>query len=265
MHRRKRRTLEDLPFKIIELIFRLACTDGGHNGCALSQVSKQIRAISLSTRFYSVCILSGSTSRLKRFATTFQAVCHEAAIQNMPHPAVRHLCISSALNYETANMNRNKVYIEYSSFGGGPTVRDCFEYHHAEYRDALATLFRRVGTSQMESLMIVGDMSLQGDGDPSLFLECLDGFPNLRELTLLGSRRPPFKRTQSTISSTAHDQPLYPALKRLLVVPRNDIGVGFKWWAKNAPRIEELHIIARCSTQDLNMNFVSDLVNILCA
>ena len=267
--RRKRRTLEDLPLEVIKLIFRLACTEQS-TGCALSQVSKQIRALSLSTRFHSVAILAGSTSRLRLFATTFEAVCIEAAMQNIPRPVVRHLCISSTLDYETGERFKGRVYMMCSSSGDGPTFLDRFGYHHAEYRDALATLFRRVGTSQLESLMIIGDLSLGEDGGRRAFLECLDGFPNLRELSVIGSRRPPFEWTPSAISSMAHasgpvNGPLYPALRRLLVVPRNDIEVGFKWWAQHAPQLEELHIIARCSTQSPDMKFVPDLVTNLCA
>ncbi|KAI0657881.1 hypothetical protein C8Q70DRAFT_246588 [Cubamyces menziesii] len=262
--RRKRRTLEDLPLEVIKLIFRLACTEQS-TGCALSQVSKQIRALSLSTRFHSVAILAGSTSRLRLFATTFEAVCIEAAMQNIPRPVVRHLCISSTLDYETGERFKGRVYMMCSSSGDGPTFLDRFGYHHAEYRDALATLFRRVGTSQLESLMIIGDLSLGEDGGRRAFLECLDGFPNLRELSVIGSRRPPFEWTPSAISSMAHasgpvNGPLYPTLRRLLVVPRNDIEVGFKWWAQHAPQLEELHIIARCSTQSPDMKFVPDLV-----
>ena len=47
-----------IPYDIWHLIFQLVCTDGGASGCALALTSKSIRALSASTRFYSLALSS---------------------------------------------------------------------------------------------------------------------------------------------------------------------------------------------------------------
>ena len=59
--------MESLAPELLESIFLSACTDGGFTGCALSLVSKRIRAASYSARYFSVALLSQSPTQLHKF------------------------------------------------------------------------------------------------------------------------------------------------------------------------------------------------------
>ncbi|KAH9889085.1 hypothetical protein C8Q73DRAFT_709592 [Cubamyces lactineus] len=263
-HRRRRRTLEDLPVELLQIIFCIACTDGGRTGCSLSRVSKRIRAISLSTRFHSVALVSGLSSKLTRFATTFERACVEAARQTISPPIVRHLCISVTLNPKVQDADR-RLYIKRPAFGDQLAHNDV-DYCEAKYRDALAALFRKVGTSQLQSLVITGDESWGRGEGRNLSIPCPDGFPLLRELAFTGFGRPPFVHARThevnAMEYSLPAQPLYPVLTRLVMSPRNDVEVDFEWWARHAPRLEVLHIMTRGPVQE-DMRFLPNLKVVL--
>ncbi|KAI0657882.1 hypothetical protein C8Q70DRAFT_1055263 [Cubamyces menziesii] len=251
LQRRQRRrgqtTFYDLPITVVKLIFLFACTDGGRTACSLALVSKVIHAIAFPTRFHSVSLTSGLTRKLQQFIGTFEAVCRRAAQQQGSRPVVRHLCLTVSLASEE---RRDGVAFIYRSSRGELAICNPTVELQAIYENALKSLFRRVGTSQLESLAIIGDESWGRGGDSDLTIECPEGFPKLHSLAFTGVRKPPFIPTR------------LPALRRLLMAPRNEARVDFKWWARCAPGLEELQVMTKGPVQE-DMMFLPSLKTLL--
>ena len=224
-----------------------------------------IRDISLSTRFHSVALGSGVTLKLTRFFTTFERACAEAARQTRDPPIVRHLSVTAMLNPKEQH-NNCRLYIKRPAVGDH-LVHNDVNYYVAEYRDALAALFKRVSTSQLQSLVITGDGSWGGEDSGSLPILCPHGFPLLRELAFTGFGRPPFVHVQPleaiAMKCSSPEPPLYPALTRLIVAPRNTVEVDFEWWARHAPCLEVLHVMARGPVQE-HVRFLPNFKSVLC-
>ena len=103
--------LEDLPFELLEYIFRLACADGGQTGCSLSLVSKHIRAASHSSRFNSVALRYGVRSQLDQFVATYERVCEEAVMQDAPRPHVRHMALVLIVDVEKYPEEERRIVV----------------------------------------------------------------------------------------------------------------------------------------------------------
>ncbi|KAH9894779.1 hypothetical protein C8Q73DRAFT_470618 [Cubamyces lactineus] len=80
--------MESLPLEILQYIFALACTDGGHTGNALSLTSKDIRAASRTVRFHTVTLIA-NPRRLDSFLALYERECEQT--EEARKPRVRHL------------------------------------------------------------------------------------------------------------------------------------------------------------------------------
>ncbi|KAI0334672.1 hypothetical protein GY45DRAFT_1318281 [Cubamyces sp. BRFM 1775] len=234
VHSAPRPGLEDLPFELLEQIFRLACTDGGRTGCSLSLVSKHVRAASISTRFRSVSIpVSEDTLQLDRFFQSFEHACVQAILQRAPRPHVRHMCLrlasapqktslhAAVLSKQTRNRRGTKHYRMNASELTDSTASA------QRLSRAIITLFQRVGTVSLESLALVGDEVSCSQGGLNL-LHSPEGFPNLRELVMA--------------VCTAE--------------------VDFAWWAANAPRLERVRVVVEQHVQE-EIKFLPGLISVL--
>lgn len=96
--------IETLPYSVLELIFLLACTDGGRTGRSLSLVSKTIHITSRAARFHSVSLLIGTSDQLVRFMQALNTARADARAQDVSIPCVRHLCVSLTPAFSIPNL-----------------------------------------------------------------------------------------------------------------------------------------------------------------
>ncbi|RPD66782.1 hypothetical protein L226DRAFT_608075 [Lentinus tigrinus ALCF2SS1-7] len=87
--------IDHVPVELLELVFRLACSDSGWTGCSLSQVSTRFRAIVRTSRFNSVALSSGRTTQIAQFTSCLIAE-RERAGSTSQLVQVRHLFLASA-------------------------------------------------------------------------------------------------------------------------------------------------------------------------
>ncbi|KAI0356284.1 hypothetical protein OH77DRAFT_1423909 [Trametes cingulata] len=254
--------MDILPLETLLRIFELACTDGGYTGCSLSQVSKEVRAISSAVRFHSVFLIA-SPRRLRSFIALFERECNTTQ-GHKPH--VRHLYVA----FPSLQRDNSPDAADAQSFiqslrrppsGSPPPVAsypspttellkllelpdnapELAEERpkpaeapdptaSAEYFDAARTLFRLVGPD-LVSLMVQCEF---GDGAPDLpIIE--RPFPRLREVTVVGIADPSAMLTKGADGTP----PLFPAATHLYFAPHGvDIRVAF--WSKHAPRVTHL-------------------------
>ena len=84
-------SLHNLPTELLEHIFLFACIDGGRTGCALSLVSRRIRAASRRARFHSVALCC--TPESPQVALFYALLARERVLVPGVPPRVRHLCL----------------------------------------------------------------------------------------------------------------------------------------------------------------------------
>ncbi|KAI0334668.1 hypothetical protein GY45DRAFT_1125327 [Cubamyces sp. BRFM 1775] len=249
-------TLESLPYELLEQIFREACTDGGRTGCSLSLVSKRIRALSRSSRFHSVSLLTGTCSQLSCFLDTLERAREEAAAAGEPTPRVRHLCILLT-TAQGGFIPPGPYFAECSidvKLGPGDLGRKD-PLSHAERRvvraDACAAyqaeinrLFASIGTADLQTLYAFQNGRLFSTEESIPEIVCPDGFRRLRELTLHPAYAPIFVPAAGggTGNSQPEDEPFYPALERLHIRLDARSAIDFAWWAANAPALEHLRV-----------------------
>ncbi|KAJ8482528.1 hypothetical protein ONZ51_g5301 [Trametes cubensis] len=246
-------TLESLPYELLEQIFRNACTDGGRTGCSLSLVSKRIRALSRSSRFHSVSLLTGTCSQLSSFLKTLERAREEAAVAGEPTSRVRHLCILLTTkqgqfvppgpSFQRCPMDVRFDWKEYDR--GDPLSREERNAISAEaraiYHAEIAKLFASIGTADMETLCAFQKIQrvwmISEEYIPEIV--CPGGFHRLRELTLHPAYTPVFV---SGAGSGPETGPLYPALERLHMRSDAYAVIDFAWWAANAPALRHLRV-----------------------
>ena len=86
--------MENLPLETLQDIFKLACTDGGATGCALSLTSRYVHAASRTSRFHSIS-LHASPRRLNSFVSLYRRAA-AAALEEGYRAALEHLYIAFA-------------------------------------------------------------------------------------------------------------------------------------------------------------------------
>ncbi|KAH9889083.1 hypothetical protein C8Q73DRAFT_807308 [Cubamyces lactineus] len=259
--------LDELPFEILEYIFRLACADGGRTACSLSLVSKRIRAISRSTRFESVSLCSGVISQLDGFATAFERACKEAAEQHAPRPCVRHMAIVMAVDIQRYPERQHRVSVWLPP--GSSTYHGTYLLAK-EYHEELARLFQRMSTADLLSLLLLGCDTTTHPVEYCPMCQpicCPCGFPKLRELSMSRGGILPFVQStdegdhgapeQSSVS-----QPLYPALKAFYLWLVPDAEVDFEHWATHTPQLETMDISVRCHVRQ-DIVFLPGLLSVL--
>ncbi|KAH9889079.1 hypothetical protein C8Q73DRAFT_179161 [Cubamyces lactineus] len=243
--------LDSLPYELLEHIFRNACTDGGRTGCSLSLVSKRIRALSRSSRFHSISLLTGTCSQLSCFLRTLEMAREEAAVAGEPTPRVCHLCILLTTregafvppgpSFQKCPMDVTFDWREYDR--GDPfsdEERDVISAEaRATYHAEITKLFVSIGTADLESLCAFQENQHGRFKDSTPDIVCPDGFRRLRELTLHPAYTAVFA---SGADSGPETEPFYPALERLHM--RSDVHaiIDFAWWAANAPALRHLRV-----------------------
>ncbi|KAH9889077.1 hypothetical protein C8Q73DRAFT_668221 [Cubamyces lactineus] len=248
-------TLETLPYELLEQIFRHACTDGGRTGCSLSLVSKRIRALSRSSRFHSVALLSGTTSQLSCFSHALEHARKEAATAGEATPRVRHLCIR--ITAAEGGFIPHGPYFAPCPLDLKPEPGDLGRKDplpHAErrvvsaearaaYQAEIDKLFTSIGTADLETLCAFQNgRKFSMDEDMPSKIACPDGFRRLRELTLHPADAPVFVPGAGG-EGQLEGEPFYPALQRLHIRSDTDATIDFAWWATNAPALEHLRIV----------------------
>ncbi|PIL34084.1 hypothetical protein GSI_03795 [Ganoderma sinense ZZ0214-1] len=91
--------VQEIPYDIWRLIFEYTCTDGGLSGCALARTSKTLRALSASTRFYSLTL--SSITEVKNFLVCLERI-HRA--EHAPSPPTQG---SSSTNRDSSGTSAN--------------------------------------------------------------------------------------------------------------------------------------------------------------
>ncbi|KAI0722267.1 hypothetical protein C8T65DRAFT_628797 [Cerioporus squamosus] len=207
--------MDMLPYELLGVIFSLACTDGGRTACSLSLVSKCIRDVSSTSRFHSVALRSGSPSRMASFLATFAL---ERARSRAAMPLLRHLYIASPAT---------STYHWFARYVHPPDTWPYFGTTFVGHALALLALV----APELETLVLVQC--------PSQFLNPIgrSGFPNLRELTIMGGREMVAELGEATAIDTT--EPLYPRLVRLNLVSPT---VLFSHWSKHAPHLTHLRL-----------------------
>ncbi|KAI0657885.1 hypothetical protein C8Q70DRAFT_246810 [Cubamyces menziesii] len=250
-------TLESLPYELLEQIFRNACTDGGRTGCALSLVSKRIRALSRSSRFHSVSLLSGTCSQLSCFLDTFERARKEAAASGEATPRVRHLCIlltTAQGSFIPSGPYFASCPLDVEPKPGDLSREDPLPYAErrvilaeacAAYKNEIDTLFASAGTADLETLYAFQTRRNFSTDEEMPRIACPEGFPRLRELTLHPAYAPVFVSGADggTDNSQLEGGAFYPVLERLHIRSDADAAIDFAWWATNAPALEHLRVV----------------------
>lgn len=243
--------MDTLAFELITLISFFACTDGGQTACALSLVSKHIRAASRPARFYSVALVS-SPAQLAQFLK-----CYEAERERSPNvivPRVRHLCLSlfgdgldtsGASTQPAANAPPTTASASTLALAGQPTSRAEFlaamqrraqhwrSTQHTlddQYNNVVPALIHAVA-ADVESLALV-----QAQWRSTSVVRCC--FPRLRELSLVGGD-PGFLPLRS-IEDGSRPFPALERLHHIFAFASRD--VDFTQWARHAPNVTHLRV-----------------------
>ncbi len=244
--------LDKLAVELLTLISFYACTDGGPTGCALSLVSKRMRAASRPSRFFSVSLTTESPAQIKQFLACYQAECARATDVL---PRVQHLCLSlfgreqdrtpAVTSSSSSPMTGGAHLYCFQPTQSRPTSRAEFlakmqrqtqQWRSAQerldegYNDVIPTLFRAIAPD-LRTLTFI-----QARWRVNATVRCR--FPHLCELTLVGGDPSflPFGFTQG-------GQPQYPSLRRLHHnLAFVGTGLNFLEWAAHAPNLTHLRV-----------------------
>ncbi|KAI0823589.1 hypothetical protein BC628DRAFT_1411598 [Trametes gibbosa] len=241
--------MDRLAVELLNHIFFYACTDGGQTGCSLALVSKRIRVISRTARFYSVALFS-SPSKIEQFLYAYH---QERARASDMLPRVRHLWLS----YDENGSGDSGM-----PTGAPPSPPTSPPTTRAEF---LAAIQRR--TQHWRSAQVNLDEQynrvipmLVREVAPDLYSLALNQsrwrsttvvrcfFPRLRELTCIGGDPSflPFSAVDADTDAAGSDArcaPLYPSLQRLhhILTPTCK-AVNFLNWARHAPVLTHLRV-----------------------
>ena len=118
--------VQQIPYDIWHLIFQYTCTDGGLSGCALARTSKTFRALSASTRFYSLAF--SSVIEVKNFLVCLERI-HRSERAPFPSPST--------------SMTRASTNAESSSSAGAHPIHHLLLAFLPDTCDAPQRTFRR--------------------------------------------------------------------------------------------------------------------------
>ncbi|EJF62244.1 hypothetical protein BD309DRAFT_971066 [Dichomitus squalens] len=239
--------MERLAVELLEQIFLLACTDGGFTGCSLSLVSKHIRAVSRSSRFYSVALLSKSPKQVARF---YDAFIKERDAARHTLPKIRHLCLASAIREVTPLLELPPFRNDDDLLHIKQLLRQA-EESKEQLRAEMDAEMRQYHADVSKLIQLVApdvySLSLihcHRSGKPELrFEEQIEfrGFPKLRELTIVGDH-PKFVLSEDAARDGAA---LYPQLEHLhlaLVSLTAYQSLDVLSWTSDAPQLTHMRI-----------------------
>ena len=206
---------EVLPYDIWHLIFQQLCSDGGAAGCALARTSRSFRALSASTRFYSLTL--ASVAQVKGFLICLERIRRSNAPSPRPSsssdspglasagsgsgtpdpargtPPIHHLLLSFLPPTCDAPQRAFRKWTDYAR-GERALVFQLANDHHAWVKGK--ALWNRECVLHVSRLLQLAAPSLRS----LVLLQCAEvrlpllallphGLPVLRELTLLADDR----------------------------------------------------------------------------
>ncbi|KAI0775052.1 hypothetical protein BD413DRAFT_472030 [Trametes elegans] len=279
--------MESLPQAILQHIFVLACTDGGHTGIALSSTSKTIRTASRTARFDSVH-LTANPRRLQLFVTSYEAAC---ASRYQEKPKLRHLFVAFPIISPDAHdryprdpsrslsTSPARTYDEPASASAYLGVEDAYvleELLRLEVDEAqILSLFppghellrgheglttspqylQRIRkflqsiASDLLSLVVQCGSSSGGDLALPIFERPL---PYLRDLTLVGVLNPHTLFPSTTGDARESPQPCFPSVTHLHLIPYGgQTDLRLSMWAAHAPNATHLRVTGQTSLAQL--------------
>lgn len=217
-----------LPLETLQQIFKLACTDGGYTGHALSLVSKGIRAAARAARFHSISLIA-SPHHLQLFVALYEREC-DPALGDKPRIQHLHVAFPVTEHEPQEGTSRNGTAVSYASISianyPGPTT-------YEDYLSEAQTLFRLI-TPDLVTLVVQCGFSIAGDLDLPIIEH---PFPQLLEVTFVGVAQPLtlISRTDGTTAA-----PLFPAVTHLYIAPPFlcstwHSGLSLPFWSTHAP------------------------------
>lgn len=221
--------LDVLPMELVQAIFTLACVDGGHTGCSLALVSKEVREASRLARFRCIALCSGEANQISQF---FDALVGErACVPDGAKPRLQHLYISSP-ELSVSSVTRS-LRIELS---GSPGRR--------MFLDQTSELLALVAP-ELQTLCVVQYPGQFGLFDPlatpPLVIRPNLTFPQLRELTFAGRKVEFMDHGDGweNVHMGVGPAPWYPNLTRLNVM---DTYINDRFWKVHASGLQQLHV-----------------------
>ncbi|KAH9927093.1 uncharacterized protein BXZ73DRAFT_78577 [Epithele typhae] len=221
-------SIHDLAVEVLDLIFTLACTDGGHTGRSLSLVSRSFRNVARAPRFTSV-----SLTRIRHVCQFLYCLETERKVRRI---RVRHLFLSTWMDGEQVGQIRNGSRVlepdilpcsPILASATGPSWR-LWPILQVEldkrFLEQLPRLFKAVA-DDLYTLSIVHSWEFGAIHFPT-------AFPLLEELTICGPQ-PTFSLGITDTSSC------FPGLDRLHIVCRN---VSIAPWICHAPAVSLLRL-----------------------
>lgn len=238
--------MDTLSVDVWQYIFKLACTDGGRTGAALSRTNKVFRSVSAPYRFYTVKLTR--LKQIEAFLTTYEAAITTASQTTPPSdaPHVRHLFLAF-LPGQTDVIVLGHAF-HFMDFHGWQEDKDAW---NERFVRILTRLFVHLAPS-LHTLAVLQNYQVRL---PYVRIE--GGFPALRELTLLGDDRMFFRAKldpdtwlepgdrQFYSAGPPPDRdalaaaPLFPVLERLHLVD-GDWHDTLHLWAVVVPRVVHL-------------------------
>ncbi|EIW56223.1 uncharacterized protein TRAVEDRAFT_50705 [Trametes versicolor FP-101664 SS1] len=269
--------IETLPYSVLELIFLLACTDGGRTGRSLSLVSKTIHVTSRAARFHSVSLLIGNSDQLVRFMQALDTARADARAQDVSIPYVRHLCISLTPAFSIPNLKlidedfaAARLKRPFSAQGYSAWEIEVWHEYHRTFQSLCTAIFHDLETlCLLRHTKYIYDMTSQKKIDAIPEIPLPHGFPRLRKLTFAHNLRPPFVHAGDTSPDPMTEgrqgtTALYPALRRLHMSTSPRAEMDFEWWALNAPHLTWLRIhTSRWATSPSGIRFLPSLTLVL--
>ncbi|KAI0637847.1 hypothetical protein C8Q77DRAFT_1070276 [Trametes polyzona] len=272
--------MDAIPLEIAQRILGLACTDGGYTGYSISLASKTFRAIGRTTRFHSV-LLPASPRRLQSFVALYERECspvlgdkpriqhlhvtfprimkprkaQDTPLSTIAIGAMRNRSLSPPPNRRSVGVESPEPLLEklgcilYTADTLAQAAPAPFPAGYCdptaapEYLQAVRTLFRLV-TPDLVTLVVQCGF---GSGGGPLHLPAIEGpFPNLTEVTFAGVKNPSqlFAAEEGSRRSptTTPQQPLFPALTHLSLMPRGATSIDIPFWSAHAPRVTHLSV-----------------------
>ncbi|EJF57587.1 hypothetical protein DICSQDRAFT_183114 [Dichomitus squalens LYAD-421 SS1] len=224
-------SMDTLPLETLQRVFQLACTDGGHTGCALSLTSKAVRAAARVSRFHSVGLVAHPDIS-HPFLTLYER--ERVPAVGEPTARIAHLSIAFPALADASCRSPTASHRPQDDLG---PWRPPFP---RQYLEDVRRLFHLIAPD-LRSLVLC--RASEGKCEPSeLALPIFStSFPMLHDVSLFGlaSPRPLLALHDDNLTPI----PLFPSAKRLELAPGPlSKGVSLDELAWHAPCIAELRL-----------------------
>lgn len=227
-----------LPLETLQRIFEYACTDGGRTGCALSQISRAVRAASRKARFHSIALVA-HPAKLDAFVKLYE---RESAPVRGDKARVAHLFITFP---DTPDSSAECL----------GAVRTLFHFVGEDLRSLVVHCLHNVGTTMVPAFPVP--------------------FPVLRSVTLLGIGCVRAVALLPPNTDGLHDRdppgvslphPLFPAVTRLHMIFTSPDGsadtLSFGALTYHCPRMTHLRM-SNIDPSVRSRKFLADLATAL--